>query len=102
MTATAPSLADHPVRVDSPPQPPVGIWLPAWSLCSRELIRFFRHRTRVVGALGTPLIFWVLFGAGLGGTFNSPAWAPPGLTYHEYFLPGIAVLIVLFTAIFST
>jgi ABC-2 type transport system permease protein len=80
----------------------VGIWLPAWSLASRELVRFFRQRTRVVGALGQPFIFWVLFGAGLGGTFRAPAWAPAGMSYQEYFLPGVAVLIVLFTAIFST
>jgi ABC-2 type transport system permease protein len=82
--------------------PAVGFWLPAWSLASRELVRFFRQRTRVVGALGQPFIFWVLFGAGLGGTFRAPAWAPAGMSYQEYFLPGVAVLIVLFTAIFST
>jgi ABC-2 type transport system permease protein len=80
----------------------VGVWLPAWSLASRELVRFFRQRTRVVGALGQPFIFWVLFGAGLGGTFRAPTWAPAGMSYQEYFLPGVAVLIVLFTAIFST
>jgi ABC-2 type transport system permease protein len=56
----------------------------------------------VVGALGQPFIFWILFGAGLGGTFRAPAWAPAGMSYQEYFLPGVAVLIVLFTAIFST
>ncbi len=82
--------------------PAVGFWLPAWSLASRELVRFFRQRTRVVGALGQPFIFWILFGAGLGGTFRAPAWAPAGMSYQEYFLPGVAVLIVLFTAIFST
>ncbi len=58
--------------------PSVGFWLPAWALASRELVRFFRQRTRVVGALGQPFIFWVFFGAGLGGTFKPPAWAPPG------------------------
>jgi ABC-2 type transport system permease protein len=86
----------------SGPAPTAGFWLPAWSLASRELVRFFRQRTRVVGALGQPFIFWVLCGAGLGGTFRAPAWAPAGMSYQEYFLPGVAVLIVLFTAIFST
>jgi len=107
MTTTAARLAEArnpPSAGDarSVAAPSVGFWLPAWSLASRELVRFFRQRTRVVGALGQPFIFWVLFGAGLGGTFRAPAWAPPGMSYQEYFLPGVAVLIVLFTAIFST
>src|SRR5690242_58316 len=76
--------------------------LAIYALTARELVRFFRQRTRVIGALGQPVLFWVLFGAGLHGSFNPPAWAPSGMTYQEYFFPGVAVLIVLFTAIFST
>jgi ABC-2 type transport system permease protein len=107
MSATTTPLAEARPQAggrSAEPQsaPAVGIWLPAWALASRELVRFFRQRTRVVGALGQPFIFWVLFGAGLGGTFRAPAWAPAGMSYQEYFLPGVAVLIVLFTAIFST
>lgn len=81
-----------------------SLWLPVWTLACRELVRFFRQRTRVVGAVGQPVLFWVLFGAGLHGSFKSPAWAPAGreLSYQEYFFPGVAVMIVLFTAIFST
>ncbi len=78
--------------------------LAIWTLTVRELVRFFRQRTRVVGALGQPILFWVLFGAGLHGSFKAPTWAPVGreLTYQEYFFPGVAVMIVMFTAIFST
>lgn len=76
--------------------------LPIYTLTLRELTRFFRQRTRVVGAVGQPVLFWVLFGAGLRGSFAPPAWAPAGMTYQEYFFPGVAVMIVLFTAIFST
>ncbi len=75
-----------------------GLWLPVYSLALRELVRFFRQRTRVVGALGQPIIFWVLFGAGLHGSFSGPA----GMSYQEYFFPGVAVMIVMFTAIYST
>ncbi|GAB5441686.1 MAG: ABC transporter permease [Fuerstiella sp.] len=77
----------------------------AFALAQRELIRFFRQRTRVVGAIGQPIIFWILFGAGLRDSFQSPDWAAQlkrPLSYQEYFFPGIAVLIILFTAIFST
>ena len=79
-----------------------GFWLPVGTLTQRELVRFFRQRTRVIGALGQPLLFWVLFGAGLRGSFQAPSWAGKDMSYQEYFFPGIAVLIVLFTAIFST
>jgi ABC-2 type transport system permease protein len=75
------------------------------SLAQRELKRFFRQRSRIAGAIGQPVIFWILFGAGLRDSFTPPAWASglqQPLTYQEYFLPGIAVLIVMFTAIFST
>jgi ABC-2 type transport system permease protein len=76
--------------------------LAVWALAWRELVRFFRQRTRVIGAVGQPVIFWILFGAGLRGSFKPPEWAPADMTYQEYFLPGIAALITLFTAIFST
>lgn len=76
--------------------------LAVWTLAWRELVRFFRQRTRVIGAVGQPVIFWVLFGAGLRGSFRPPEWAPADMTYQEYFLPGIAALIILFTAIFAT
>ena len=72
--------------------------LAVYSLALRELVRFFRQRTRIVGALGQPIIFWVLFGAGLQSSFRGPA----DLSYQEYFFPGVAVMIVMFTAIFST
>jgi len=76
--------------------------LAVYSLTARELVRFFRQRTRVIGALGQPVLFWVLFGAGLHGSFKPPDWATWEMSYQEYFFPGVAVLIVMFTAIFST
>jgi ABC-2 type transport system permease protein len=88
----------------SPTRPTQGnvFWLAVWTLAVRELVRFFRQRTRVIGALGQPLMFWILFGAGLKGSFQAPPWAPAGMSYQEYFFPGVAVLILMFTAIFST
>lgn len=80
-------------------------WNAVWALAYRELTRFFRQRSRLVGAIGQPIIFWVLFGAGLRNSFQAPDWASgleQPVSYQEYFFPGIAVLIVMFTAIFST
>ncbi len=75
--------------------------LPAISLWWREILRFVRQRSRIVGALGSPLIFWILLGCGLGTSFHSPQ-ALGGMGYLEYFFPGTLALILLFTAIFST
>lgn len=71
------------------------------TLARRELVRFFRQRSRLIGALGQPVVFWLLFGTGLRGSFRPPEWGPT-LSYAEYFFPGVMVMILLFTAIFST
>ncbi len=75
--------------------------LPAVTLWWREMVRFFRQRDRVVGALATPIVFWLLLGFGLGRSFKTPS-APEGHGYLEYFYAGTLVMILLFTAIFST
>ena len=71
----------------------------AYALLERELVRFFRQPNRIVGAIGQPVIFWVLLGAAFKGSFRAPGVEE---TYGQFFLPGVAVMIVLFTAIFST
>jgi ABC-2 type transport system permease protein len=76
--------------------------LPIWSLTQREIVRFLRQRSRVTGAFAQPIIFWVLFGVGLSGSFRMPGAGEGGLSYQAYFIPGIAAMIVLFTAIFSS
>jgi ABC-2 type transport system permease protein len=92
--ATAPTQTANPTAEPRP-------WLAAWALCRREWVRFVRQPNRVFGAVGQPLIFWLLFGAGLGPSFRLPG-AAEGLSYREYFFPGTLVLILLFTAIFAT
>ena len=77
-----------------------SFWLPAFTLWWREIVRFYRDRSRVIGSLGPPLLFWLLIGFGLGGSFQSPGASNVG--YLRYLFSGTAVLIVLFTAIFST
>lgn len=74
----------------------------AFTLWQRELVRFFRQRSRVVGALGSPAIFWLLLGSGFGESFRPASSAPLINGYLGYFYPGTLALIVLFTSIFST
>jgi ABC-2 type transport system permease protein len=89
LTATAPRMA----RVSKP-----GLWLPAWSLWQREIVRFYRQKARVVGVIASPLIFWLVLGSGFANSFRSGASSGH---YLGYFFPGSIAMIVLFTAIFS-
>src|SRR3954467_1371922 len=75
--------------------------LPALSLAKRELVRFLRQRNRIIGAFLTPIVFWVLIGAGVGRSFRAPDGSDGG-NYLHYFYPGTVLMILLFTAIFST
>ena len=76
------------------------------TLWRREMVRFFRQRNRVIGAFATPLIFWLFLGSGLNEAMTlTPVGngeAAEQMGYLAYFFPGSLVLIVMFTAIFST
>ena len=78
-----------------------GIWptllLPALSLWQREIVRFYRMKSRVVGVIASPVLFWLVIGSGFGKSVN--AGRAPG--YLAYFFPGAVIMIVLFTAIFT-
>lgn len=78
-----------------------GFWLPVASLCRREVVRFYRQPSRIIGALASPLVFWLLIGSGLGSSFRHPAGSD-AMRYLEYFYPGTLLMILLFTAIFSS
>ncbi len=62
------------------------------TLAKRELVRFFRQRNRVIGAMVQPIMFWGLFSAGFVGSGLGAA----------FFFPGTIAMILLFTAIFAT
>jgi len=77
-----------------------GVWLPAFTLWWREIVRFYRQKTRVVGVLASPLVFWLVIGSGFGTSFRSGA-GPGQQNYLDYFYPGALIMIVLFTSIFT-
>lgn len=89
-------------RSATPATPACGSLLGgAGTLWRREMVRFFRQRNRVVGALGTPIVFWLVLGSGLDALFRD-AGTGEAMGYLTYFFTGTLVLILLFTAIFST
>ncbi|HZC24053.1 MAG TPA: ABC transporter permease [Candidatus Binatia bacterium] len=77
-----------------------GVVLPAFTLWWREIVRFYRQPGRVVGVLASPLVFWAVLGSGFGTSFR--AGTGPGQEHYlDYSYPGILILIVLFTSIFT-
>jgi ABC-2 type transport system permease protein len=72
--------------------------LPAVSLWWREVVRFHRQRSRVVGVIASPIVFWLVIGSGFGTSFRAGA---VNQHYLDYFYPGALIMIVLFTSIFT-
>ena len=93
IATTAPR--QHAIRTARP-----SLWISAYSLWQREIVRFYRQRARVIGVIASPLLFWVAFGAGFSHSFSSGNTGASGHAFG-YFFPGAIVMIVLFTAIFS-
>jgi ABC-2 type transport system permease protein len=73
--------------------------LPAFTLWQREVVRFYRQRSRVVGVIASPILFWLVIGSGFGTSFRSGGAS--GQHYLDYFYPGALIMIVLFTSIFT-
>src|SRR6266850_2722672 len=73
-----------------------GLLLPAFSLWWREIVRFYRMPTRVVGVIASPVMFWLVLGSGFGSSLRTGS-----RNYLEYFFPGALIMIVLFTSIFA-
>ncbi|MCX7779121.1 MAG: ABC transporter permease [Patescibacteria group bacterium] len=63
----------------------------------RQLKRYFRSRSRIIGSLGQPLLFLVALGFGFGPIFQKAG----GGNYIEFLTPGIIAMSILFLAIFS-
>jgi ABC-2 type transport system permease protein len=66
-------------------------------LILRQLKRYLRARSRIIGSLGQPLLFLVAMGFGFGPTFRKAG----GGSYIQFLAPGIVSMGILFTAVFS-
>ncbi|WP_276271325.1 ABC transporter permease [Haloarcula litorea] len=70
-----------------------------YGLWKRDVVRFWRAKSRVVGLLLGPFFILVFFGFGFrGARFGA---VPPSLTYLEYLVPGILGFTMLFAASFT-
>ncbi|HQT83056.1 MAG: multidrug ABC transporter permease [Parcubacteria group bacterium 20-58-5] len=63
----------------------------------REVKRFIRSKSRIVGSLGQPILFLVALGYGLGPVFQKAGQG----NYLEFIAPGIIGMAIIFSAIFN-
>ena len=63
----------------------------------REIKKYSRSKSRIIGSLGQPILFLLALGYGLGSVF---AQAGKG-SYINFLAPGIIGMSIIFTAIFS-
>lgn len=68
-----------------------------YTLWLRQVKKYFRSKSRIVGSLGQPLLFLIAFGYGFGAVYQK---AGEG-NYLQFLAPGIILMSVLFTAMFS-
>ncbi len=63
----------------------------------RQLKRYLRSRSRIIGSLGQPALFLFALGFGFGPIFQRAG----GGNYIDFLAPGVIAQGILFTAIFS-
>ncbi|HUC88429.1 MAG TPA: ABC transporter permease [Candidatus Paceibacterota bacterium] len=63
----------------------------------RQLKRYFRSRSRMIGSLAQPLFFLLSLGYGFGPVFKAAGQG----SYIQFLVPGIIGMSIIFTSIFS-
>lgn len=67
-----------------------------YSIWLREMIRFFRLKSRLIGSLGAPFFFLAFLGSGFSA--GTMAGMPSGVNYISFLTPGIIGMTILFSA----
>jgi len=63
----------------------------------RQIKRYWRSKSRIIGSIGQPLLFLVALGFGLGPVFKKAG----GGNYINFLTPGVISQAILFMAVFS-
>jgi len=72
---------------------------PIYTIWQREIIRYWRDKTRIISTLIQPLMFLAIFGAGLSQTLSAGNF---GIDFVQFMYPGIIAMSVMGVAFFST
>ncbi|MFW9972819.1 MAG: ABC transporter permease, partial [Candidatus Odinarchaeota archaeon] len=70
-----------------------------WILAKRELLEFWRNKTRLISSLVQGVLFLVVFSNGFG--FISPVIGGIQVDQKAFAASGISAIIILFTGIFG-
>ena len=68
------------------------------ALCKRDLLRFARDRSQILGAFGRPVIWMLLFGAGLRRAVGTSLEG--GIDYRQFTYAGAIAMTILFAGMF--
>jgi ABC-2 type transport system permease protein len=71
-----------------------------YSIWLREMLRFFRLKSRVFGSIASPFFFLAFMGIGFSGGTTMPG-IPSGIGYISFLTPGIIGMTLLFSATFA-
>ncbi|HUS76594.1 MAG TPA: ABC transporter permease [Methanothrix sp.] len=71
-----------------------------YSIWLREMLRFFRLKSRVFGSVAMPFFFLAFMGVGFGSGTSMPG-IPSGVGYVSFLTPGIIGMTLLFSATFA-
>ncbi|KCZ71314.1 daunorubicin resistance ABC transporter membrane protein [Candidatus Methanoperedens nitroreducens] len=67
-----------------------------YTMWLREMLRFWRSKSRIVGSLATPLFFLIILGAGFSSSFQLQGG---GTFDRSYLAPGLIGMSVLFSSV---
>jgi ABC-2 type transport system permease protein len=68
----------------------------------REMLRWWRDKSRIIGSTGFPLVFLLVFGSGLSGAMgNMIGGGAQAIEFEQFIFPGIIAMSVFFTALFN-
>jgi ABC-2 type transport system permease protein len=71
-------------------------WKAVYVICLRDIRRFFREKSQVIGSVARPALWLLIMGTGFNTIFRSESG-----TYTQFLFPGIIGMTVLFTSVFS-
>jgi ABC-2 type transport system permease protein len=71
-----------------------------YSIWLREMLRFFRLKSRLIGSIGAPFFFLAFLAMGFGPVASMPG-IPEGIDYISYLTPGIIGMTLLFSSTFA-
>jgi ABC-2 type transport system permease protein len=69
-----------------------------YTIWRRNMKRYIRSKSRIIGSISMPLLFLLFLGFGLNSVVQLPGL---GGNYMVFLIPGMVAMSVLFTSVFS-